>query len=114
MPFTLRNQGGGFTSGREVGVLVVEAVMQALHYPVAAVVRGVVMTVNHLRVQIEVQMQDARVIKRCELSVVTAKRFNDYLQHVQADQTWHPEVRKLLEENLLVDLVREMHRLRDQ
>jgi hypothetical protein len=114
VPFTLRDQTGLLASGREVGALVIEAVMHALHYPVAAVVRGVVMTVNQLRIQVEVQMQDARVTKRCELNVVTAKRFNDYLLLVQADQSWHPEVRRQLEDNLLSDLKREMRRLREQ
>lgn len=114
VPFTLRDQSGLLASGREIGMLVVEAVMHALHYPVAAMVRGVVMTVNQLRIQVEVQMQDARVTKRCELNVVTAKRFNDYLLLVQADHSWHPEVRKQLEDNLLSDLKREMRRLREQ
>jgi hypothetical protein len=114
VPFTLRDQAGVLAPGREIGALVVEAVMHALHYPVAAVVRGVVMTVNQLRIQVEVQMQDARVTKRCELNIVTAKRFNDYLRRVQNDGSWHPEVLRQLEENLLSDLKREMRRLRDQ
>ncbi|XVS62155.1 hypothetical protein ACQPYE_28325 [Actinosynnema sp. CA-299493] len=114
VPFTLRGQDGLMSSGRDIGALVVEAVMHALHYPAAAVVRGVIMTVNKLRIQVEVQMQDARVAKRCELNIVTAKRFNDYLLLVQADHSWHPEVRRLLEENLLSDLKHEMGKLRDQ
>lgn len=114
VPFTLRDQNGLLASSREIGELVIEAVMHALHYPVAAVVRGVVMTVNRLRIQVEVQMQDARVTKRCELNIVTARRFNDYFLLVQADHSWHPEVRKQLEDNLLSDLKREMRRLRDQ
>ncbi|MET9214855.1 MULTISPECIES: hypothetical protein [unclassified Nocardia] len=99
-------------NGNDVSELVIKAVVMALQYPVVTAIKEVVLSVHRASIEIQVAMQDARVAKRVALQSVTAKRFNDCLMQLHADNGWHPEVRQMLEDSLVEDLAKELRRIR--
>jgi hypothetical protein len=105
----------GARDTQEAAVVVVNAVLQALHLPVTSVLKAVVATVTRTALEIVVEtsvmVQDARVTMRRDKFCVTASRISDYLVGLSHDSAMDPEVKRMLRDALIEDLKCELTRL---
>src|SRR5579859_3269479 len=92
VPFRVEDKSGSLRSisTAEVGTLVVEALIGAVHFPLAATIKAIVVVLGRTAMEISVELQDQRVAKRIQLRDVTARRVNDYLTRLSQDSAWDP------------------------
>ena len=113
VPFRLEDSTGRYRqlSAAEAGALVAQALVEAIHFPVAATVRAVVMVTARTAAEISIELTDLRAVKHIQLRDVTARRFSNYLMMLHDDQAWDPQVKYLLREAVMEDLKSELRRL---
>lgn len=113
VPFRVEDRSGSLrpSSTAEVAILITQALVDVIHFPLATTIRAIVLVATRTITEISIELQDQRVIKRIQLRDVTARRFNDYLTSLSADYSWDPEIKAMLRASVMDDLKKELSRL---
>jgi hypothetical protein len=98
------------SSSNEMGALIVEALVGAIHFPIATLVHSVIIVISQTLTEISVELADQRAEKRVQIRSTIARRVNDYLMSLDQDGAWDPEIKEILRSALMDDLKSELTR----
>jgi hypothetical protein len=107
------SQTGGLPgSTAQFGFMVAEAVLAALHYPLAIAVKTITIAVARTVTDISIEISGERTRSRIQRQVNTAQAYSSYLLILQDDHSWDPGIKADLEYSLREDLKSELKRIR--
>ena len=99
-------------STAQFGFMVAEAVLAALHFPLAIAVKTVTVAVARTVTDISIEISGERTRSRIQRQVNTAHAYSSYLLILQDDDSWDSRVKADLEYSLREDLKSELRRIR--
>jgi len=98
------------SSVAEMGAIVIQALIEGAHLPLAAAIKAIVLSVTQTAFEVSVEIEDLQVRRLISLRGVVAKRYNEALLELDSDHYWDHEVREIFRERLISDLKREINR----